>query len=231
MKIFFLMTVFWLSNAHAELTPFVAQYQVKRGGKVVAEQSTTLSRNSEGYVLYDQTIATKGMASWIGFQRQERSEFQIAPDTSLFEANKHQMKQDASISHREYQFDRLNDHQFKVLHKKENTTVSADQPIIATHMMPLQIGLLACQGKRQINLNILKNKRIKTYHFSVTIEHNGLLKVSRNYPKDSKRKTTSWLDPKQNCLTTQTRHQNDDEPLIETTLKSFSSSQESIGSL
>ncbi len=201
MKYFTLLGLLSLNCVAAQMPPFEAKYQVKRGGKVVAEQTTKLSRQGESFILYDQTIATKGMASWIGFKRQERSDFHYINDNASVQATSHLMKQ--------------------VTHKDKTLTVASDQPLISTHMMPLQIGLLACQGLQQIQVHVLKNKRVKTYRFSVTTQRDGLLKVSRAYPKGSQRKTTSWLDPTRQCLTTKTQHKNESEPLIETTLQSI----------
>ncbi len=204
------------SKGLLETPSFTAEYQITRNDKIIATQKTTFKYSDSNYILTDQTRGTHGMASLTGFERNETSEGILL--NSTFKVLKHRMQQKVLFSKKSYQFSwQKKDDQYLGSYKKQPFTVKSPHSVISSHMMPIQLAQLACQGATQASFYVLKNKKAKQYQFTIERTANGLLKSSRVYPLPTQKKTESWLDPQQNCLTIKTRHQDTDE-VIETSL-------------
>lgn len=79
------------------LTPFVATYDVRRGGKVIGEATMTLSRaGSNEWTLVTETRGTAGMAKLLGLDVREESRFTDLNGASL-QSSDYRYKQDATL--------------------------------------------------------------------------------------------------------------------------------------
>lgn len=83
--------------ASEPLKPFVASYDVKRGGKVIGEATMTLSDNGDRqWTLVTETRGTAGMARLLGLDVREASEFVVDRQSALQSTN-YRYKQDATL--------------------------------------------------------------------------------------------------------------------------------------
>lgn len=83
--------------ASEPLKPFVASYDVKRGGKVIGEATMTLSDNGDRqWTLVTETRGTAGMARLLGLDVREASEFVVDGQSALQSTN-YRYKQDATL--------------------------------------------------------------------------------------------------------------------------------------
>lgn len=90
------------------LKPFVASYDVKRGGKIVGEASMTLSGDGDRqWTLVTETRGTAGMARLLGLDVREESDF-IVDDQATLHSTSYRYKQDATLKSRQrrIEFDR-----------------------------------------------------------------------------------------------------------------------------
>lgn len=82
---------------HQPLKPFVATYDVKRGGKVIGEATMTLSRGAaNGWTLVTETRGTAGMAKLLGLDVREESHFTDVGGTAL-QSIDYRYRQDAAL--------------------------------------------------------------------------------------------------------------------------------------
>lgn len=194
---------------------YQATYEITRGGKPTAKQVTQFSNNLNGFQLKDQTTGTHGLASITGFTRTEITDFSISNNT--ISEIKHLMKQKVAFSKKSFQFEKQNN-TITGTDKKQFTLTTASNPISA-HLLPIWLSSMVCSGQTQLEIPVLKSKRIKNYKFKVFNENQQYFRVEREYPKDKKRSTKIWLDKNQNCFPTKTTHQENDDPIIKTKLK------------
>lgn len=83
-------------DAAAPLKPFVASYDVKRGGKVIGEATMTLSENGDRrWTLVTETRGTAGMARLLGLDVREESDFLV--DQTALQSTSYRYKQDATL--------------------------------------------------------------------------------------------------------------------------------------
>jgi len=85
------------ASTSQSLRPFVATYDVKRGGKVIGEATMTLSENgNQRWTLITETRGTAGMARLLGLDVREESQFIVDGQSSLQSTN-YSYKQDATL--------------------------------------------------------------------------------------------------------------------------------------
>lgn len=208
-------------SATPVLKPYQATYHIYKDGKVMAEQKTKLSQLAPNhFLLNDITKGTHGLASFTGFERSEGSEFLILK--SNWEVQQHQMKQKVTFSKRFYSFKRNKSlNQIEGKHKKKQFIISGEEHPISAQMLPLRLADLACKNlQTSFKIAVLKSKKISHYQFNAIKQNDKLIKVSREYPAKSNKKSHVWFDPNQNCLAVKTEY-NDEDNLIETKIHTF----------
>lgn len=211
---------FAAADQHLQPTGYVAQYQILRDGKPTAQQTTEFQvLGDQQFRLIDRTKGTHGLASMTGFERNESTQFKLHGSTLM--ATEHHMKQEVAFSKRQFQFEAPEGtSHISGKHKKESFQISSTQRPISAHMIPWWLGHQWCQGKSVNSVMVLKSKQLKTYHFSATVESANLVRLDRVYPDDTEKSTSTWLDTSRQCLPVKTRHQEGNDPVIETVLKS-----------
>lgn len=221
MKLLIFLILFSISTSlAADLKPFEAKYSISRDGKKTGEQITRLTQlNDNLWQVEDRIIGTNGLASMIGFTRTETTTFKMLE--SQFQATKHTMKQKAAFSKKRYEFT-WNEvaQKFDIKHKDKNVTYDADnEPVISAQLMPIALARAACQQQQTLQLNVLKNKQPKTYHF--TIKSQNPQTAQRVYPAHTQKSTRTWFDETKQCLPKKQVHKDHNEPVIETKLIEF----------
>ncbi|VAW44710.1 hypothetical protein MNBD_GAMMA02-824 [hydrothermal vent metagenome] len=200
---------------------YQATYTVSRGGKAMAEQTTTFKSVSPNqYTLTDVTKGTHGLASFTGFERTETTHFQFEHNQTI--AVEHNMQQKVAFKSKSYQFKALATENTISGQGKQAFTLETTIKPISSHMLPLWLSIQACDDTKQltnhINVPVLKSKRIKIYEFSIIDESPQLYRVDRIYPTDTQRSSQIWLDKNKQCLPIKTQHREPEEPVIETNL-------------
>ncbi len=210
----------WQSSALCTqyLPSYEATYTISRDGKPTAKQKTTFEQQTNNqFVLKDVTKGTHGLASLSGFERTETTHFELS-DMNVVDI-KHKMKQEVAFKSKVFKFNaNVNDNSISGKNKKEDFSVQSDITPISSHMLPWWLSILVCDGAQSITIPVMKSKRIKTYQFKVTEEKQGLIKVDRVYESGVDRSTSTWLDKNMQCFPVKTRHQESDDPVIETVL-------------
>lgn len=205
-----------------ELKPFKAVYEISRDGKVTGQQVTRLQQTADGqWQLTDVLEGTRGMASVLGFERRESTTFSWR-DQQLT-VHEHRMQQKAAFSKRRYRFSHdLTEGRYTGEHKGDTFTAEAGQEtVISAHLIPVVIGLAACQDHHEKQFKLLKSKKIRDYRF--TIRHNGqTLTASRIFAPGIERTSQSTLDPERMCLPTAQTHIEEDQPEVHSKLIDFS---------
>lgn len=203
-------------NAQALKLPntFEATYTISRDGKPAAQQITTFSKiNNNQYLLTDQTKGTHGLASMTGFKRNESTQFET--NVSRITSIDHKMQQKVVFSKKSHRF--KSDGNVITGKAKKPFKFETNNKPISTHMLPLWLSMMTCQGKKNITLEVLKSEQIKTYQFKV-YEEPDHYRVERQYPKGKQRSTSTWLDKSRQCFPVRTVHQEKSEPIVETKL-------------
>ena len=227
MKIIFTLGLLVISSlaqsssiAVDELLSYDATYTITRDNKPTAEQHTKLTRQANNqYTLKDTTKGTHGLASFTGFERQEKSTFMLSGENIL--VSQHNMKQEVAFSKKTFRFN--TDPQSNTItgkHKKP-FNLTTDLNPISTHLLPIWLSAKVCNGETSITLPVLKSNHIKTYHFNVVLDQQNLIRAERIYPPTSEKSTQIWFDINRQCLPIKTLHKDGNEPVIETKLKSF----------
>lgn len=222
---FFYFTTLALVSPYVTATTFPVNYQatyeVSRGGKVLAEQTTTFeSVTPNQYTLTDITQGTRGLASFTGFKRSETTHFEFNHDQII--TIEHSMRQKVAFKNKYYQFKLQKNNTTITGKSKQAFTIETALKPISSHMLPLWIGSQVCQESSPLteltNVPVLKSKLIKNYDFTVIDEGNHLYRVERIYPAETQRSSQIWLDKSQNCLPVKTHHKEAEKPAIETKL-------------
>lgn len=208
-----------LGNAIEYLPDFEATYLISRGGKPTAIQRTTFTRLADNsFRLQDKTEGTHGLAAWTGFERTETSSFVL--EGLKIQAINHEMKQDVAFSNKHFKFNaEQNNDLISGQTKKVSFQLNSTTKPISSHMLPWWLSLMVCEGQQLITIPVLKSKNIKTYRFKVTDASTDVIQVDRIYDANSVKSTQVWLDSKMNCFPVKTRHSEQGEPVIETTLE------------
>lgn len=235
-KLIIFLLLFSLSRAAAEPTqtaversdppthlplplPFTASYEVRKNGKLMGQQTTQWQQlKNQHYQLKDHMSGTHGLASWSGFKRDEQSVFQLI-DNNWYITN-HDMRQKVMFKKWNYQFSRQQD-TVSGKHKDKAFKLTHQPSLFSTHSLPIYAAALACQGNTDFTVQVLKSDRPKIYQFTAKADNSGQILLSRQYPKDSKKRSQSWLDRKQNCLTTKTLFDNGKGTVIKTKLVAY----------
>ncbi|WP_223788970.1 hypothetical protein [Marinicella meishanensis] len=204
---------------HNKPAGYQAKYQILRGGKPTAQQVTELTISNNRYTLKDHTEGTHGLASMTGFERTESTQFTLQGLAIL--TIEHRMKQTVAFSKKAYQFRaEPGSTTIRGQHKKKPFQVTAEVRPVSAHMMPWWLGHQVCNGLLPKAVTVLKSKQLRTYHFQIVEEADGLVRMDRIYPAGTDKSTSTWLDTKQHCLPVKTRHREGDDPVIETVLQS-----------
>ena len=215
-----LLLSFTLQAQDHQPVGYVATYQILRDGKPTAKQTTELrALGGHRYSLKDRTKGTHGLASMTGFERTESTEFKL--QGLMLMAIEHRMKQAVAFSKRVFQFKAAEgSNRIQGKHKKEAFELETDQLPVSAHMMPWWLGYQWCLGTQPKSVTVLKSKQLRTYQFKATHEADNTVRLDRVYPADADKSTSTWLDTQRHCLPIKTRHQEGDDPVIETVLKS-----------
>ena len=203
-----------------ELKPFKAVYEVSRDGKVTGKQVTELKRTTNNqWRLTDVLEGTRGMASVLGFERRETTTFSW--HNQQLTVLEHQMQQKAAFSKRRYRFSYDPTQQlYTGEHKGDSFTTAGDQTVISAHLIPLVIGLAACQQQQAADLKLLKSKKIRDYRFTINSTQQAMT-ANRVFPPESQRTSQSTLDPQRMCLPTAQTHIEEDQPEVNSRLVEF----------
>lgn len=195
---------------------FEAEYEVLKNGKKTAKQTTHLKYipHNDTYQLTDSTIGTKGLASLLGFSRQESTVFKLK--NQIMDAIQHTMQQKISFKKRIYSFEKQKNNYF-ISYKGKNSKIPLTSTLISSHAIPINLSLIACQNIDSKEFTILKSSHPKKYKFQFKKENN-LIKAERIYPNGVARKTYLWLNPQQHCLPVKSYHQEGDKDPVETRL-------------
>ncbi len=215
-----LITIYANTLLANPIQPYVAKYEISRGGKVTGEQTTTLKKTGKNsWTLRDEIVGTSGMASIIGFKRTEITQFNFR-DGLLF-ATSHQMSQKAAFSKKKYQFKWQPDQaKYQINHKGKESSYNPDgKNTISSQLMPMALALAACQKTKQTELMVLKNKTAKPYSFKLSLGENMM--AERVYQPNQNKTSRTWLDPTRSCLPWKQSHQDDNDPVIVTELIEF----------
>jgi hypothetical protein len=218
--ILIILSLLSLPSTAVELRPFKATYEVTRGGKVTGKQTTELKQISQHvWQLSDFMEGTRGMASVLGFERHETTEF-IIQNGSL-QATSHEMTQKAAFSKRRYRFSfDASQHSYSGKHKDNPFELQDSRAVISAHLIPLALGLAACQQQDELKLTILKSDKTRDYHFTINQQAHPVT-AFRQFAANSQRTSQSWLSDKSMCLPEKQLHRESDEPEIMTRLTSF----------
>ncbi|WP_115718214.1 DUF3108 domain-containing protein [Gallaecimonas mangrovi] len=180
--------------ASSALTPYEATYKIMRKGKALGVGTRSLTKAGDLYTLHNASDL-----SWLIFtdQREESSTFQVE--------NQH-------INPASYDFKRTGtgpDEKEKMTF--DGNTVKSDKNSLTlkgpaydplTYQQQLAMDLAA--GKKDVSYDIVKDLKIKHYHFKVVGEERittpygavDTLRVERVRGKNSSRHTLFWLAPK-----------------------------------
>ena len=222
MILFVFLTLFSCSfSLAAELKPFEAKYSISRNDKKTGEQITRLTQLDDNlWKIEDQIIGTNGLASVIGFNRTETTEF--TEIDGQYHAIRHNMKQKAAFSKKQYKFTWNESTQnFDIIHKGTQVTYSPQNAhLISAQMMPIALSKAACRQQQNLNLSVLKHKKPKTYRFSIQ-QQTQKITAHRLYDAGVKKTTETWFDETKNCLPSKQIHKDHDEPVIKTQLIEF----------
>lgn len=198
---------------------FTAVYEIRRNDKLKAKQTTEWQKfNSQEYRLKDQLQGTHGLASWSGFKRTEQSTLQVIDNS--WQTTAHNMQQKLLLKKWNYQFNRQKT-TIAGQHKDKEFTLHSEAPLFSTHALPIYAGALACQGQTEFELKILKSDRLQTYRFIAKTISPKHIVLSRKYPAGSKKKSQSWLNRQQNCLTEKILFDNGKGTIVETRLTEY----------
>lgn len=207
--------------AAQDIKPFKATYEVSRDGKVTGLQKTELTQTKDGlWRLTDVLEGTRGMASVLGFERHETTVFSW--HNQQLTVLDHRMEQKAAFSKRRYRFTWDPDRQqYSGQHKDQPfTTTGPQQGVISAHLIPLSIGLAACQQLSEKKLTVLKSKKVRDYHFTIDLNSQPP-QAHREFGPDSNRSSRSVLDSQRMCLPTAQTHIEEDQPAITSKLTHF----------
>jgi len=165
-------------------------YEVSRGGKAMAKQTTTFKTHTiNKHTLTDVTKGTRGLASFTGFKRTETTHFEFQHKQLI--AVEHNMQQKIAFKSKSYHFKLLpNNNTIKGKSKQDFTLETTIKPI-SPHMLPLWLRHRVCHNPKpqvtHISVPVLKSKRIKTYDFTVIDENAQFFRIERVYPDNSQR--------------------------------------------
>ncbi len=212
--------MFYTSASAATYLPdYEATYTITRDGKPTAEQRSSFKRQPNNqFMLKDVTKGTHGLASFTGFERTETTHYSL-DGMNLLDI-KHKMDQEVAFKNKSFKFTAQRaSNTIEGKSKKKAFSLTVDTKPISSHMLPWWLSVMVCDGAKSIAIPVMKSKRIKTYQFKVIEDELGLIRVDRVYAPGTNRSTSTWLDKKMHCFPVKTRHQENDEPVIETALK------------
>ncbi len=196
------------------LTPYSLKYEVLTDGKVSGELISTLSVSTpDQFVLSETTTGTKGMASFLGFKREEITRFSTQPSMT---AQSYRMQQKVAFKKRQSNY-RIDDQSQAIIgeHKGQQWRVDNNQPVISTSLLMLALAVDACAGKQTMSYQVVVPNAVKTYRFEVQESTPDTIKVARIHDKKT---AISWLDRHNQCLPLKSVYANGKGKVIETRL-------------
>jgi hypothetical protein len=217
-KILLLLTLLTFNVSALDL--FKAKYTVYKDGEKIGKSSIELTKDETNYVITDRTNGTHGMASFLGFQRTERTIF--TENNGLFSPGSYQLKQKVAFNKRNsnYQVDE-DSQKISGTYKGDDWQLDKQQPFLTPNLVSLKLFIDVCAGESEtLNYDVLKKGRLNSYQFKVTSREKNIIEVDKIHNKTT-RTTKMWLDTNQHCLPIRTYHIEDGEESLETRLINF----------
>lgn len=146
------------------LKPFVATYDVRRGGKVIGETTMTLSRSGDrDWTLVTATRGTAGMARLLGLDVREESQFTQSGANRL-QSLHYTYRQDATLKsrQREASFD-WNANEARVTDKDEVFRYALQPGTLDRHVAI--IALAQAQNEAEITLPVAAKDAVERHQF------------------------------------------------------------------
>lgn len=180
------------------LKPFVATYDVKRGGKSIGEATMTLSRtDTTHWSLITETRGTAGMARLLGLDVREESRFTDAG--AALQGDDYRYRQEATIKskQRSIAFD-WNANEARVTEKDEVFRYAIRPGTIDRHMVVVALG--RTQHLPELSLTVASKDSAEAQRFvrrdSTTINlPAGQFAATRFERVDKPDKGSSWYTP------------------------------------
>jgi hypothetical protein len=192
------------------LQPFQADYQVLRNGKELGHATLTLREAGNGnWEFSSQTKGTKGMASMLGLDVQEKSTFRWRD--GLPEGLRYRYSQQAAIKSRERSTDFDWSTRQAVSHDGSSTSTAPLQgSAMDRNLVTLALMAKLKTGAHDLAFSVVDKDHVSTQRYASgarealplpagTIE---AVRVDRQRD-DNKRTTTSWFAPQRNWLPVQ----------------------------
>jgi len=196
---------------------FKAEYTVFKDGKKIGQSSTELSMDAPLYVLTDKTNGTHGLASFLGFKRNEKTLF--TENNGVLMPESYQM--DQKVAFKKHQSNYQIDIESKMAHGKHKGNdwqVAIPDVFTTPNLVILNLSQDICSGiTTGLNYTIIKDGKIKNYKFTITSEKEGIIEIDKVHSKPL-RVTKTWLDKGQHCLPIKTYHIEEGEEPLETKL-------------
>ncbi|MBL8300174.1 MAG: DUF3108 domain-containing protein [Rhodanobacteraceae bacterium] len=184
--------------AMRELKPFVATYDVQRGGKTIGEATMTLSRgDASQWTLTTETRGTAGMARLLGLDVREESRFIVTGDGSL-QSQDYRYRQDATLKskQRSIEFDWASN-EARVTDKGELFRYVLRPATIDRHLVVLALGRqqsatgeFQVASKEAIETQRFEQRESKPLHLRA-----GEFPATRFERTDKPGKGSSWYTP------------------------------------
>ncbi|HSX60464.1 MAG TPA: DUF3108 domain-containing protein [Tahibacter sp.] len=181
------------------LKPFVATYDVKRGGKMIGEATMTLSQtDASHWTLVTETRGTAGMAKLLGLDVREESRFAVLEGSGLQSVD-YRYRQDATLKskQRRIEFD-WPANEARVTDKDELFRYALQPQTIDRHVVVLALGRaqrstapeFAVASKEAIERQRFERRESKT----ITLPA-GQFAATRLERTDKPGKGSSWYAP------------------------------------
>lgn len=212
------LAILLITSFHASaMDLFKAEYTVFKNGKKIGQSSTQLSIDTPFYTLTDKTNGTHGMASFLGFKRNETTLFTESNNILVPESYKMNQKVAFKKRQSDYQIDIENKIAYGN-HKGNDWQTPVPEVFTTPNLVSLNLSQDICAGiTTNLNYTIIDNGKIKQYQFSITSEKDGIIEIDKFHSKPS-RITKTWLDKSQQCLPVKTYHIEEGEEPLESKL-------------
>lgn len=182
------------------LKPFVATYDVKRGGKVIGEATMTLSQAAAGeWTFVTQTRGTAGMARLLGLDVREESRFKQIDETGLQSVD-YRYKQDATLKskQRRIEFD-WSSNEARVTDKDELFRYALQPGTIDRHLVVIALArqqkvapplTIVVANKEAVEQQVFERRESKALNTPA-----GQFPAERYERTDKPGKGSSWYTP------------------------------------
>ena len=206
---------------------FEAHYAIFEGDKKVGESRVRLVPDNKNWRLTNTTRGTHGLASLLGFRRQEETLFNwhLEPtEKQGWLPVAYQFSQKVAFKKKTRSFHY--DHTSGLARGKSDGRqwmLNVHPPFISPNLVVLALAVDLCSGQQEMHYRVLDKGALKDYHFVVngTDTESGLIKITKKHSRPD-RITESWHDPKRQCLNVRSRHKEPGGDWLETRLVSTS---------